>query len=63
MNEDKMKSLLDMLDHAGQYTDSEMECILNDKELLDRYFMVEDQNEREAPPNILPLLREKGLIE
>lgn len=37
MNEDKMKSLLDMLDHAGQYTDSEMECILNDKETLALY--------------------------
>ena len=37
MNEDKMKSLLDMLDHTGQYTDSEMECILNDKETLAMY--------------------------
>lgn len=37
MNEDKMKSLLDMLDHTGQYTDSEMDCILNDKETLAMY--------------------------
>ena len=37
MNEDKMKSLLDMLNHTGQYTDSEMECILNDKETLAMY--------------------------
>ena len=37
MNEDKMKSLLDMLDHAEQYTDAEMECILNDKETLAIY--------------------------
>jgi hypothetical protein len=55
---------------GGQYTevllinDGVMRKLLaDDKELLDRYFMVEDQNEREAPPNILPLLREKGLIE
>ena len=37
--------------------------LADDKELLDRYFMIADQNEREAPSNILPLLREKGLIE
>lgn len=37
MNEDKMKSLLDMLDHKEQYTDAEMECILNDKETLAIY--------------------------
>ena len=37
MNEDKMKSLLDMLDHTEQYTDAEMECILNDNEALAIY--------------------------
>ena len=37
MNEDKMKSLLNILDHGEHYTDTEMECILNDKEALDYY--------------------------
>ena len=37
--------------------------LAEDKELLDKYFMVTDQDERETPSNILPLLKEKGLIE
>ena len=54
----------------GHYTDVLLiddevmrKLLADDKALLDRYFMVEDQYERESPPNILPLLREKGLIE
>ena len=54
----------------GHYTDVLLiddevmrKLLADDKALLDRYFMVEDQYERESPPNILPLLRAKGLIE
>lgn len=37
MNEDKINTLLDMIDHAEQYSDSEMECVLNDNENLALY--------------------------
>ena len=37
MNEDKVKSLLNMLDHVEQYTDTEMEYVLNEKEALAYY--------------------------
>ena len=37
--------------------------LANDGELLDKYFMVTDQDERENPFNIIPLLKEKGLVE
>ena len=54
----------------GQYTDVLLidddvmrKLLADDKDLLNRYFKVADQNERETPSNILPLLREKGLIE
>lgn len=54
----------------GKYTDvmllgdDEMRKLLaDDKVLLDRYFMVKDRMERETASNILPLLREKGLVE
>ncbi|MBO4851814.1 MAG: hypothetical protein J5529_13090 [Prevotella sp.] len=54
----------------GKYTDVLIiddevmkKLLVNDKELLDKYFMIADQNERETPSNILPLLKEKGLIE
>ena len=53
----------------GKYTDvmllgdDEMRKLLaDDKVLLDRYFMVKDRMERETASNILPLLREKGLV-
>jgi hypothetical protein len=43
--------------------DDEMRKLLaDDKVLLDRYFMVKDRMERETASNILPLLREKGLV-
>ena len=37
MNEDKINTLLDMIDHAEQYSDSEMERVLNDNENLALY--------------------------
>lgn len=53
----------------GKYTDvmllgdEEMRKLLaDDKSFLDRYFMVKDRMERETASNILPLLREKGLL-
>jgi hypothetical protein len=37
MNEDKMKSLLDIIDHMEQFSDAEMERVLRDKETLAFY--------------------------
>ncbi len=37
MNEDKIKSLLDMIEHVEQYSDTEMEHALNDKDTLAFY--------------------------
>ena len=54
----------------GKYTDVMIvddevmkKLIVDDRELLNKYFMVENRNERETPSNIIPLLKEKGLIE
>lgn len=54
----------------GKYTDVLMvddemmkKLLVDDRELLNKYFMVKNQNERETPSNIIPLLKEKGLIE
>ena len=57
-------------DRKGKYTDVLIiddkvmnKLLADDKELLDKYYMIPDQNEREASSNILPLLKEKGLFE
>ena len=57
-------------DPNGQYTDVLIiddavmnKLLVDDKELLDKYYLIPDQNERETPTNILPLLKEKGLFE
>ena len=54
----------------GKYTDVLLidddvmkKLLANDGELFDKYFMVTDQDEREDPSNILPLLEKKGLVE